>query len=166
MPDNHASHEEGDPAPLALILGQRTERRLGMTGWIGEHPDDGRDIAHLLIHPLGHGVADLMRRLADAFGLPRSDAGPMHQIPPDTVYAQLDDQDPTGRPEIWIHHGQDAWLHRGITNDFGQVLRERRYAVLWIGIDGATDVDQAAGRERYMRRAHRLYVGLIRVMES
>ncbi|HEY0638373.1 MAG TPA: DUF5949 family protein [Pseudonocardiaceae bacterium] len=45
---------------------------LGMTGWIGEHPGDGGDLAYLLLYPAGHGgrrVAEKMTAAAGLYGL-------------------------------------------------------------------------------------------------
>ena len=40
---------------VATLFGQSGEQALVMTGWIGEHPGDGSDVAHLVLHPAGHG---------------------------------------------------------------------------------------------------------------
>lgn len=50
---------------------------LAATGWIGEHPDTGADVAHLLLYPatdLDPGAPAKIQALADALGFIRLDA--------------------------------------------------------------------------------------------
>lgn len=143
------------------IHGQVGERQVALAGWIGEHPIDGADVAHLLIHPLGHGVADKMRVLAGVLGL-AADAPP--QVPPDTTWIGLDE------PPGWarIHHGQDAWIGRPATPEWLTIARARHLVVLSLGLDGGSvrrerDIDRYVGTQA---RRGRLYLGLVRATEA
>lgn len=148
---------------IAWILGQRGETRVAMSGWIAEHYEDGADVTHLILHPLAAGVADKMRQLAHAFGLAQAITGQMPEVPPDTCWATIADSE-HGRA-IWLHHGQDAWIHRPIDDYWEQVLRTRGYTALWIGMDATTDLTTERRVDRYLTHTHRLYGGLIRVAD-
>lgn len=144
----------------AWWLGQDSDRLLNLTGWIGEHPATGADVANLLLHPLGGGVAGKMRNLAGALGLGRADVGAMTEVPPDTTWATLGDA-PEGR-SVWLHYGDTAWLHRPVTAEWETAATGQRMVLLIVGMDGL-HVRGMPDVERYLRRPQRLYTGLIRL---
>lgn len=143
---------------VADLHGQLGEQQLAITGWVGEHPGDGGDVAHLLVHPHGHGVADKMRALGVILGL-AVDGAPA-QVPPDTTWIELDE------PPGWarIHHGDAAWIGRPVASDWLDVARARHMVVLSLALD-AGNVTAGAPLDRYIDsqvRRGRLYLGLVR----
>lgn len=143
---------------VADLLGQTGERQLAITGWIGEQPEDGGDVAHLLVHPHGQGVADKMRALAAIFGL--AAGGPPPQVAPDTTWVGLD------QPPGWarIHHGDAAWIGRPVTADWLAVARARHMVVLSLALDGGRVSDDRR-LDRYVAsqmQRDRLFLGLVR----
>lgn len=152
-----------DLSPIAAILGQNGERLIALAGWINDMPDGPG--AHLLLHPLGHGVADKMQRLAGILGLePAGPATPMPTVPPDTAYATID----TDASNAWLHYGTAAWMHRPVTEDWISAARTRRTLALWLGLDGGT-IRTTRDADKFMDRSarrERLYGGLVRVMDA
>lgn len=146
----------------ALLLGQAGERHVMATGWIGEHPVDDGDVAHLLLYPAGHGVAGKMRTLAEGLGLGAADAGvPLVEVDPDHAHAWLDEdshvhvQGPGG--EVAVVPVQGAWWAAATT---------RRFLVLSIGHDPLTwRAGDFAALDRYLARTSRYHVGRIEVAE-
>lgn len=142
------------PDGVADILGQASERRVALTGWVGEHPLDGGDIAHLLLYPAGHGIAREMRRLADLLGLAPALAGPPTEVPPDTTRMTVE--------HGWarLHYGDTAWLRRPVNPEWSDAALARHVIMLTVGQDGWTG--RTADLDRYLARGQRLHLGLIR----
>lgn len=139
---------------VADIFGQDGERRLALTGWIGEHPATGADVAHLLLYPLGHGVADKMRTLADVLGLRPADAGPMTTST--AAYLTVDDDGPHAQ----IRTADGALLvERPVTPEWAAAARVGAAVVLTAGQDGHTG--RAADLDRYLARPRRLRMALL-----
>lgn len=143
------------PEDMAFLLGQDSDRVLMLTGWIGEHPGDGRDIAHLLLYPAGHGVAAKMRALADMLRLAPALAGAPKLIPPDVTHVQLADG--------WarIHSGDSMIVERPVPGEMASVALARQQIVLTVGQDGYTGRPQDL--DAYLGRIKRLYMGLVPV---
>ena len=107
-------------AALAWILGQRSETPIAISGWLGEHPEDGRDVAHLIVHPLAVGVADKMRQLAQLLGLAQASTGRSDDV-----------QTPAGPPSLTPSTAKRSGcttarppqIHRPIDTEWKQVLR-------------------------------------------
>lgn len=149
----------------AWWLGQAGERRITATGWIGEHPVNGQDVAHLLLYPLGGGVARQMLQLSGALGLTGADAGPMTSVPPDTTWATLGPA-PEG-PSVWLHYGDQAWLHRPVTPEWENAAQHQRMLVLTVSLDTITIRPGRAQLDEIGRhlsaRPQRLQIGLVRL---
>lgn len=143
-----------DRAPIAYILGQRGEQLLAMTGWVQEMPDG--DGAHLLLHPIGHGVADRMAALGQALGL--AEGGDwMPAVDPDVALVEIEDD------QVHLRYGGQWWLTRPVTPDWQAAARARGQVALWVGRDGAT-LTTTRDVDRYMDRAQtrgRLHYGLL-----
>jgi hypothetical protein len=137
------------------------DRRIALTGWIGEHPATGADVAHLLLFPYADGVAAEMRIMAEALGLARGDTGTMPQVAPDTTWATIGGA-PEGR-SVWLHYGDAAWMHIPISEEWERAATAERMVALTVGVDGVV-IGSIADVDRYVRRpARRLYLGLIRL---
>lgn len=123
------SHDDGPSRIDALVAGQPGERHVMSTGWVGEHPGDGGDVAHLLLYPQGHGVTAHMRTLAAGLGLGPADE-PLRELRPDEVHVWLDDdsrvhvQGPGGEVAARTVHG--SWWSAATT---------RGYIILSVGMD-------------------------------
>lgn len=150
-----------DLSPIALALGQDGQRLLALAGWITDMPDGPG--ANLLLHPLGHGVADRMKRLAEILGLEAAGpATPMRDVPPDTAYVAVDVE----TNEAWLHYGIAAWMNRPVSADWIDAARTRHTVALWLGVDGGT-IRTTKDADKYMDRAarrDRIHGGLVRVM--
>lgn len=145
---------------IATVLGQAGERLVTTTGWVGEHPGDGDSVAHLLVHPTGHGAAEKMRRLAGMLGLARADTNPDQpvDVPPDTTWATITN---TGAGEtLWLHYGHEAWIQRPVDPDWTTPARARRYIVLTLGTDPLHTIRDV---DAYLARSHRIHLGIIRL---
>lgn len=139
---------------FAAVLGQWSERLIAMTGWIGEHPGDGGDVAHLLVYPTGHSAAASMRAAADMFGLRDALDPPLAQPGPDVAALAI-------RDDGWVSlyaHGQQV-AERPVTAEWAEVARARGQVMLTLGWDGYSGRDNEL--ERYLARGRRLSMGLI-----
>lgn len=141
---------------IADVLGQASERRVAIAVWIGEHPVDGSDVAHLLIYPMGHRVADRMRALAGLLGVGPADGAGLVEVAPDTTWLSC-----MGR-EVGVHYGESAWLHGPVTAEWAVVAAARGWVILSVGLDGWTG--RTADLDRYVSRPSRLYLGRVRVV--
>jgi hypothetical protein len=141
---------------VADILGQDGERRLALTGWIGEHPATGADVAHLLLYPLGHGVAAKMRAVAELLDLRGALAGPVHTST--AAYLTVDDDGPHAQ----IRTADTALLiERPVTAEWAVAARTAGQVMLTAGQDGYTGHPREL--ERYLARGRRLSMALLDV---
>lgn len=141
---------------VASVFGQWTERTIAVTGWIGEHPRDGSDVAHLLIYPTGHGAAAGMRAAAAMLGLvPADTAGD-----PPTVHADQASLSLTGEGWLQVHVGDSLVAERPITPDWATATR-RGWAIVTMGQDGYSGRPQEL--DRYLSRPGRLRIGRLTV---
>lgn len=147
------------------ILGAPADRLVALAGWITPSPS-GHDYAQLLLHPLGDGVSAEMATVAELLGLARCDAGTMPKVSPDTTWATLADH-PSDGPSIWLHLGQDVWVHRPISSQWAACVIAQRELILWVSLD-AGPADTIADMDRIVTpaRAHRLWAGRIRATTS
>ena len=142
-------------------LGQDSERIIRLTGWIGEHPATGADVAHLLLYPDGHGAAAKMRRLAEALGLNRADAE-MTKPAADLAHASLGDA-PEGR-SVWLHgHANYPFAHVPVNAEWESAATAQQLVVLTVGMDGGV-IRDLGDVHRYLRRPHRLHTGLLQLL--
>ena len=164
---------------VADILGQNTEQLVSLTSWVGEHPTDGRDFPFLLLAPHAHGIADKMRSLAALLQLSNGSTTappdyPGLAVPPDTVHATITGQ---GAPHpggpggmlgidhagtLTVHYGDTARMQRPIDTEWATIAGDRRQAMLVVGVDGW--IGRVDDLDTYLSRAHRLHLGLIRVV--
>lgn len=147
----------GDLSPVTWVLGQAGERPVALGGWIQEM-DDGGDAAHLVLHPVGDGVADRMRRLGDTLGLDAT--GLMPTIAAAVTSVELDGGD------VWVVHEDRRLIHRSVTPDWAAAARARGVVALWLGWDGTTILN-VADADRYVpaqQRRGRLHAGLLPVL--
>lgn len=135
----------------AFWHGQAGEQRVEMTGWIGGHPVTGVDVAHLMVMPQGHGIADRMRQLAEVLELARMDSGQPLPEPTDTRIVLHD-------TEVQLWRADRTVAHRDVPGGWRQTAVEQGYVVLSVGTD---PLHSMADLDRYLRRTHRVYAALI-----
>lgn len=139
---------------ISYLLRQAGEQRVAATGWIGEHPADHGDVAHLLLYPLGHGIAAQMRAFATGIGFAPALAGP----PVTTAVVHLT-LDPDG-PHVQLRDVDDTLvLERPVSDDWATVATDRGYVMTTIGQDGHTG--RAAELGAYLARGKRLYMAAL-----
>lgn len=146
--------------PDAFIFGQDTERLVGLTGWIGTHPDTGADIAHLLVYPQGSDIGQKMRSLAALYQLAPMSAGTMPEISPEVAHATID-----AEPVVRIQPGAGT-LHRAVTGDWAVAARAQGAIVLTVG-ERALRYDHRRplrSIDRYLADPSGKYTGLLSVM--
>lgn len=143
----------------AWWLGAGDQQQLVATGWVGEHPEDGGDVAHLLLHPAGHRSAEPMRRLAQALTLTQADtAAPITTVDYDVATAHVDH-------DSVLHlygRGGTELIERPVTGAWWSAAARRGYLVLSIGMDPLhrRDGDMAA-LDGYLERRHRYALALV-----
>lgn len=154
-----------DRQAIATILGQRGEQLISLTGWTAGDPGGRHDTAHLLLHPLGGGVARQMAELADALGLARADSGTLPQVPPDITWARIGPREHDGT-SVWLHVGADGWLHRPVPEDWITCAQAHREVILWLYVD-AGRARTSADLDRIVSTRHpdRLWAGRIRLAD-
>lgn len=138
------------------------DRLVGLDGWIGQAPDTGGDVAHLLLHPLGDGNAAQMRAVADVLGLHRGDSPALVDVAPDTTLAHLDDT------TVTLRYGDDALLTRPVTGEWDLAARGAGWIILSAGVDGfvMTTTGGTDRLDRYLARPKRIWLGRIRLVTS
>lgn len=153
-----------DPTQVvSYLLGQAGEHLLQATGWIGDHPSDGSDVAHLLVQPAGHGAADKIRLLAGGLGCGPALDGTLVDVPPDLAYGTL--ADAREGMSVWLSTPCAPVLHRPVPPDWQTAARAHGWIILTIGMDpyiGRTERDL----NRYLSRAHRLYMGRVSLIDT
>lgn len=129
---------------------------LGMTGWVGVHPHDGGDVAHLLLYPTTAGPPDVAAKLRVAAGLYGLRTGA-----PPTVPAEVTSVAVTAGWVQLLHAGQLV-VERPITAEWSAVAATRGLVLLSLGeepYDGRADtLDPYLDR---MLRRRRLHVALV-----
>lgn len=143
-----------DPRSIAWVHGQRGERPVALAGWVSTDPVIG-DVAHLLLHPVGHGVADKMRTLAVELGLPASQD--MVAVDRDVTWVSWDERD------VWVSHDGYRVAQRPVTSEWVRAAAGQGFLDLWVGLDGAT-ILHADDIDRYMTRSRdrgRLRAGVV-----
>jgi len=129
-PGDPDSHDRATSSRIdALAVGQAGERQLMCTGWVGEHPQGGGDVAHLLLYPAGHGVADRMRTLATGLGLGPGDQ-PLRHLDREEVHAWLDDDS-----HVHVQGPGGEVAERPVPGAWRSAATTRGYLVLSIGMD-------------------------------
>lgn len=146
---------EGLPRELAWLVASG-DRLVAMTGWIGEHPRDGSDIAHLLIHPLGDGQAARMRQVAELLGLGPAVTG-LVDVPPDTTLARVADT------HVSLRYRDSDTIGRPVPAEWVKTALAQRFVIVTVGLDGLAGVPGGSRLDKYLARANRLRVGRIRV---
>lgn len=149
------------PDAVADVLGQASERLLVLTGWIGEAPTDGADVAHLLMHPLGHGVADKMRVLAGLLGLgPATELAALTEVPAEVASVAL----VTDARDTWaqLHIGEAMVAERPVPPDWQAAARSRGWVILTVGQD---PLETVRDLDRYLTRSRRLHIGRLTLQE-
>jgi hypothetical protein len=131
------------------------DRDLDMTGWIGEHPVNGRDVAHLPLYPNDHGIDTEMSQVASALGLASAVDGPA-SVPVEQARVTI-------RGDI-VHvlFGDHGTLVRPVQADWVQAAQDQGIVMVTCGMDPWTgsDVDDL---DPYLSRTDRLFIGLLRV---
>jgi hypothetical protein len=142
---------------VASILRQGGEQLLMMSGWIGEHPDDRSDVAHLILYPAGHGVADKMRVLADVAQLARGDAAHLPDVDPDAAALGISREG----GDVWaqLYLGGTLAAERPITEELAAAAEAQRWVILTMGQDPWDG--RTATLDRYLGRTHRLHLGRV-----
>lgn len=148
---------EGLPRELAWLVADG-DRLVSLTGWIGEHPQDGSDVAHLLLHPLGDGQAQRMRQVAELFGLGPATTG-LLDVPPDTTLARV------AATYVTLRYRDSDTIGRPVPAEWVKTALAQRFVIVTLGMDGLTGVTSSGQRlDRYLARVNRLRIGRVRVL--
>jgi hypothetical protein len=137
-------------------------RDVHLTGWIGEHPADGSDVAHLLLYSAGPGTAEGMELVADTLGLVRSDSLRMVTVDP-AVATVTTRQHPlmayleVGDQEVMFHAPAVA-----VPQEWAVAAAAHGLVVLSLGVDPLSAVSIEA-LDAYTERRDRVWVGLVLV---
>ncbi|MCI2421108.1 hypothetical protein MOQ72_27060 [Saccharopolyspora sp. K220] len=132
-------------------------REILLSGWIGEHPVTGQDVAHLLLAPATGAITELMPLLADALGL-QPIAGAPAQVDPAIAHVALE-----GQSTVRVLYGTGGELVRPITPEWASAALGLRMVMLTCGTQPAPKNTQAA-LDCYLATAKGLYMGLLSVM--
>lgn len=144
---------------IAYLFGQASERLISTTGWISYHPTTREDVAFLLIHPHGGGVADKMRDLAQTLGLAPGDLEePMRDIPPETAHLTVTDT------TLTLHSHGTILFDRPVDHDWATAAQSTGYVIVTVGVDGFTG--RMSDLDRYLRRRARIHTAKIPAGES
>ncbi|MBE1580521.1 hypothetical protein ACFORH_39090 [Amycolatopsis roodepoortensis] len=131
-------------------------RELGLTGWVGEHPINGTDVAHLLLSPRSStAVAEGVELLAELLGLRPLKNGVMPDIPAVITRAELRGSD------VHVLYGDDGDLTRPVTPEWTDAAIKQRFVIVTFGT--APFTGDLAALDRYLERDDRLFVGEIPV---
>ncbi|PWV71416.1 hypothetical protein SAMN05421630_115147 [Prauserella marina] len=136
-----------------------SDRDLLLTGWIGERPDTGRDLAHLLLTPRTSSVdpAD-MARLAAQLGLSPATAGPPVEVEDELSYVLID------RPLIYlVLYDVDDRISRPVDDEWIRAAKSGT-VMLTCGLQPWTGTT-IAELDAYLPRAT-LYMGLLSARED
>ncbi|MEJ5915939.1 hypothetical protein [Pseudokineococcus sp. 1T1Z-3] len=141
----------------AWLHGQAGERRVEMSGWVGQHPGDGGDQAHLVLAPTGHGGAAGMRQVAEALGLQQI-TGPPAPVPASLVHVLVEDD------ELALVLSEDQQLRRPLTEpEWTAAATARGTCVLTAGTDPLLGGPTGDDFDAWIRRTQRLRWGVLDV---
>lgn len=103
------------------------EDPIALTGWIGEHPFDGDDVAHLLLYPTVEGHEATLDQIGRDLGL-----GPATSLMVDT-----DEQQVSAKlaADGWIHlhMAQEEIAAIPVNQDWANAAARRGYLMLTLG---------------------------------
>lgn len=129
-------------------------RDVALTGWIGDHPADGSDVAHLLLYPVGPGTAEGMELLAETLGLVRSDGPRMVEVPPELAAVQV------RGPWASLVIGGESLPAIPVYAGWRRAAAAHRLVVLSLWLDPLDGVSLPE-LDRYTARRDRVWVGLL-----
>jgi hypothetical protein len=143
--------------------GARGQQLLIADGWVGEHPGDGGDVAHMLLHPAGHGAAGEMRALATALGLPRADTPvEITRVPTATAAAWIDTDS-----VVHLHGPGTQLVERPVDGMWWATATTRGYVALSVGMDPLLWLPgDWETLDQYLDRRHRYHLGLVDVLRA
>lgn len=130
-----------------------SERLIAATGWIGEHPVDREDVAHLLVYPVAPGIGAEMRAAALLLGLRGALAGPPVRVPPDVARLTV--------AGGWVRlaaAGATA-LERPVSRDWTVAAAGRGLVMVTLGEDAYSG--QPGDLDGYLSVGRGLHMGLL-----
>jgi hypothetical protein len=136
------------------VTGLPGARDVALTGWIGDHPADGSDVAHLLLYPVGPGIAEGMEMLAETLSLVRSDGPRMVEVLPEVASMRV-----VGAHASLVI-GDEALLVFPVRAGWRRAAEAHRLVVLSLGLDPLDGVSMPA-LDRYTAHCDRVWVGLL-----
>jgi hypothetical protein len=130
-----------------------SDRFIAMTGWVGEHPVDGGDVAHLLLYPTSSDYSTDVRQLSEFLGLGLASAQ-MVEVDPSRCSASV-------AADGWVHLRAGADEIAAIpTNALWCAAAEhRKYLMLTLGV--APWNGDHISLEGYVADLGELYMGLL-----
>ena len=138
---------------VAEVFGRWSERLLAVTGWVGAHPVDEEDLAHVLLYPTGSGIADRMREVSTRLGLAEALDRPPEHVPDETALLVV------AGPWLQLWTGTALALEMPVNPYWTVAAASRGYAMLTVGEDGYTG--RAHDRDAYLAGARHLHFGLV-----
>jgi hypothetical protein len=143
------------PGPERRPVTGWDERLIAATGWIGEHPTDWRDVAHLLVYPVAAGIEEEMLATARLLDLRSATTSELTRVPETVAYLTVRD----GWVILMAPGG--AALERLVTDEWTVDAARRGYVVVTVGLDPYSG--QADELDGYLSRGERLHMGLLSV---
>jgi hypothetical protein len=132
-------------------------RDVHLTGWVGEHPADGSDVAHLLLYPGAPGIMEGMELLAETLGLVRSDSPQMVSVDPSAAMVTISQHPPVTHLMVG-----DQEVTRPVSEEWVAAAAAHGLVVLSLGVDPLSAVSIEA-LDAYTERRDRVWVGLVPV---
>ncbi|SFQ27033.1 hypothetical protein [Amycolatopsis rubida] len=141
-----------------MPLPSSSPRDLLVTGWIGEHPRDGSDVAHLLVVPRSWAISEGMPLVADALGLaPLAEHSALARVPRETARVVL------GSYGVRLLFGSSGVLSHPGDGDWKGAAARHGFVIVTCGQDPFSGgIDQLDG---YLARPGRLRMGMVSVDE-
>ncbi|MFK0250171.1 hypothetical protein ACIQUM_36180 [Amycolatopsis azurea] len=130
-------------------------RELFLTGWIGEHPINGTDVAHLLLCPHSTAVAEGVELFAELLQLRPYSDGVMPDIPAVIARVELHGLD------VHFFYGDEGDLSRPVPADWADAAANQGFVIVTFGT--APFAGDLAELDRYFERADRLFIGKVPV---
>lgn len=155
------SDGERPSSDSAWLLGQVGERELVVTGWVADHPRDGREVAHLLLRPSGHGAGARMRYLGQVLGLADvNEGGGPAPVAREVAHVQVDhDSD-----EVLLHGPAGVSRCPALGLEWVLAAQTRGQVALTVGMDPLHGGVDGPDWHAWITRTKRLRWGLLDVL--
>ena len=128
---------------------------IGITAWTAPNPF-GETCAYLLLHPRDDLTAERLPEIAAGLGmLPASRSSDIPRIGTDHLFLLL------AKSRFQVRSADTVLVEHVVSDDWLAAARERRYAVLAIGLDRMVDEESRSGVADYLAHRDRLLAGLV-----